>query len=304
MTEPVPYTGLEYALRIDGTTPSTDWDGADSISGIDPDFYYVWGAKTLVPFSNTVIDPAQVVFVRYRDDVVDDDQLPEVDWTYTTTYSAITIRSVSLSCTSHTPDGVFVTNTGDEYTYITLDTGGSNWINIAQTTDREADVENEITAFTTEFDFYKVFDQTQISYLPFESDYDAVAVVNQAVPSTPYDPDTDPPTLPIDSLNYLIPDGRITITVIWALSFTYTIDSDGGQTVHSGSIEIQQELSQPVQDWGSVIQGYQERSSFVVGFRPLKGVPDPNDHVLEWDWYDDDLAISDTEVEHVTIVPE
>ena len=129
MTFEAPYTGLEFALKIDGTTPVTADTPVLQPENGDPDVY-AWGGKTLIPFSNTIIDPSQEVFVRYRQDDENTTD-PEVD--YDTSYLPVAIHSISVTCNIPGIDGVFVTNTGDEWSSVNIDEpAASGWVSALQ----------------------------------------------------------------------------------------------------------------------------------------------------------------------------
>jgi len=266
---------LEWAIISDGGTPgSASLPSSTSTSGSDIIEHYSWADKTLIPFDTTVIT-GQRIYARLHQYIADPITVLPGDEENNDIFPTMTIQSISFSCENYNNPNPFVTNLGNEYITIDLPHGGSsNWFEVAGITDG------------TEYDYFRIFDQAFTSYLPFQSDYDAVALENTTIPSTPYDPDND--IYPIDALIALVPDGRSSLTVTYDLNITYTRSDIAG--TYSEQIKIDQVVSQPTNNWGSIIRGYQARSSYVAAnYRPIKNEVEGKS---PWTWFDDPVTVS------------
>ena len=281
MAEPVPYTGLEWKIVNDGNTPDTGHLTADSPTPDTTPPLYSFEDKTLTPFDGTIIT-GQKVFVRYRQDDVDNPGDPEIDWTYTTTYPSFTITAATITTNApHNDPNPFSTNNGTEF-YTILDAVEeepptitvSNWADQAGITDN------------TEYNYFAIFDQAYSSFLPYESAYDAEPLINQPIPTTPFDPDAIPPQFPIDSLFAFTPDSRSSVDVVYTVTITYYLSDPNSPA--SATIEVDQTCIQPSNDWGSIIRQYQDRSSYVNGYRAIRNIDGTND---PWTWGTESVGV-------------
>ena len=268
-TNVIPVTGLEYTLVPDGTPLGSD---------LGTDGYPYPGSQTPYSFSGVTISydssPALNDYrIQTKFRVVS--YVPAVpsspgsgtqgqpgyvpptaaaDAYYTYVYPEWNIVSQTLTCTSHataTPGNPFEQNVGDELF------GASAGTYLL--TPAEAGITNG-----KKYDYFKVFDQTQIDYIPRLSNYNAGIVENEKVPTTPYNPSANPPEYPTDTVTAFVPDERESVTVSYSLTTVYSYLD----TQFTDTITFTQTVNQNVGDWKTVIKQLIERSNYKHNITP------------------------------------
>lgn len=229
MSITIPTTGLEYTIIPDGNVLGVLYPGSD--------VPFTWSGVNVSYDSSTVLN-GYTIQVRYRVVTLVPPVEPETEPSYFITYPPFNITSQTLTCVSHGDGNPMETNDGNEFFAAAPGTYG---IAVAGITNGK------------KYDYFKVFDQTIIEYYEREGEYDAT-VVEGRVPTTPYDPNSDPVVYPIDAITAFVPDPREQVTVYYSLTTVY----DGG----SETVSIQQTCTQDIDNWTSVIKQMIERSYF------------------------------------------
>ncbi|QIN96783.1 hypothetical protein [Synechococcus phage S-N03] len=135
------------------------------------------------------------------------------------------------------------------------------------------------------YDYFKVFDQSESSYLAALSGYNSEPIENNYIPTSPYDEDADPPLYPIDALTKFIPDTREAVTVTYQLTTVY---NTGGSNV-SSSVSFTHTVTQSTDDWSAQVQSLVERCYYTNGIYP--SMPDPRDPQVPSDGLNPDGSV-------------
>ena len=233
-----------------------------------------WGGFAIPVFQYAAVGTKKL-YIRDMEEVIDNPEDPIENQTTSETYPTFYVQSVTLTSSiepfvSYDVTTQFYTNTG-------VATG---WFDVAG------------IVVGTEYDYFKVFDQAQVSYLPFESAYDAAPSVNVPFPEgAVYDPENN--QYPVDSVFTAMQDGRTevdapyTLTVVWStLSME---DTDETQTTRfTTSFSLVEPCTQSG-DSGVALQTLLAQSSFVAGYRPIRNQDGTND---PWTWGTEPVSVS------------
>ena len=73
----------------------------------------------------------------------------------------------------------------------------------------------------TQYDYLRVFDQAEISYLPRCATINTQFVENSYLPSMDVDPDLPEPKYPMDALSAFVPDDRDSVTITYQVTTVY-----------------------------------------------------------------------------------
>ena len=119
----------------------------------------------------------------------------------------------------------------------------------------------------TAYSYVRVFDQTQASYIPRLSEFDATPVEQQIVPTEPYNP---PDEYPIDALTKFVPDTREFVTINYTLTTTWSLTSLSDPNPTVSSIIVSQDVYQNTNNWSGVVRQYVDRAHYTHGRRPTK----------------------------------
>lgn len=207
--------------------------------------------------------------VYLRDIEHDNPEDPEGDWTYS--YPTFYVHSVTWASAT-TPFYQY-----DAATQFYSNTGsGSDWTDVAGIVNG------------TKYDYFQVFDQSQVSYLPYESAFDAAPVVNAPFPADAvYDPDGDPPSHPVDTAFAAMADGRSEVEVSFTLTVVWSSISMEDESPTTTTFNFVEPCTQSG-DSGVALQTLLAQSSYAAGYRPIStnGDKDP------WTWGTEPVSVS------------
>ena len=282
-TNVLPVTGLEYTLVPDGTPTGAEIGGPNSAYPYPgSQTPYSWTGVTIGYDSSSALNN-YLIQTRYKvvtfvpavpANAGDPDAVPPVpanagsDASYTFTYPSFHIVSQVLTCTSHsvaTPGNPFETELGDEYT------STSNAIYGVGST--------QITN-GMKYDYAKVFDQSEIAYVAPLAPYNATPTEQKRVPTTPYDPDADPPTYPTNTVTSFAPDPRQSVTVTYSLTTVWNFNLNSGAANYNDAdftetISLDQVVTQDLSNLVTIIKRMISRSYYDHNLTPWK--PDDRD---------------------------
>ena len=228
---------------------------------------YPWGGFAIPIFDYGTITN-KTIYLRHR--TTDNPGDPPEDHTFTD--AVYYVHSATLSVNG-TPFYAF-----DSATQLYTNTGEQDevegWALIGGITDN------------TQYNYFEVFDQSQVSYLPYQSAYDASYVTNAPFPNVAYDPDGDPPSYPVDTASSALEDPRSSVDVDYTLTVVWSLVSMEDPSPTTTVFDIADTCTQ-VGDPGTAIRNLLAQSSYVAGYRPLKN-PD-ND---PWTWATDPVSVS------------
>jgi len=297
-TNVIPTTGLEYTLSPDGTPTGAEIGGPNSAYPYPgSQTPYSWSDVTISYDSSPALNGYRVQ-TRYKTAVLTpavpevpsspgnpsavppvpaNPGSPAVDAFYTYVYPEWHLVSQTLTCTSHateTPGNPFETNLGNEYllapnaVYGPLTTAPSS----SGITDGK------------KYDYFKVFDQTQIDHIAALSAYNAPPLDNQKVPTSPYAPSATPPEYPIDTVTSFVPDERESVVVSYSLTTVWNLNVDSGDANYNDAdftdtITFTQTVNQNVGDWKGILKQMINRSYYNHNLTPWmpdgRTPPDP-----------------------------
>ena len=252
----IPTTGLEYVISPDGTAPQGTYEGSQSP--------YSW-SSTNISWASCVQLSGFRIYTRYR--TVTPVVTPPTGTpgqpgynpggtTYNVGYPSWNLVSQTLTSTSHadaTPGNPFQQNNP----YFTATAGSYGPYSNPAT----SGIVNDSC-----YDYFKVFDQSESGYLPALSGYDSEPTEDGYIPTTPYDPDANPPLYPIDALTKFVPDTRESVTVTYQLTTVY---NTGGSNVTS-SMSLTHTVTQSTDDWSAQVQSLVDRSYYKHNILPSK----------------------------------
>ena len=291
-TNVAPVTGLEYTLVPDGTPTGAEIGGPNSsypfpgsqtpYSWSDVTISYnssppLNGYRVQTRYKTATLSPAVPANPGNPSAVPPVPASDAVDASYTYTYPEWHLVSQTLTCTSHatdTPGNPFETNLGNEYllapnaVYGPLTTAPSS----SGITDGK------------KYDYFKVFDRTQIDHIAALSAYNAVPIENQKVPTVPYAPSATPPEYPIDTVTAFVPDERESVVVSYSLTTVWNLNVDSGDANYNDAdftdtITFTQTVNQNVGDWKGILKQMISRSYYTHNLTPWmpdgRTPPDP-----------------------------
>ena len=172
-----------------------------------------------------------IITTRYRTWILD-----PITNTYLPVYQQWELVSQELTCISHTnpfqqPEPLFVSDPGVYISAVSGIVDGSC------------------------YDYFKVFDRSDVAYLEANGPYDSVPIKNETIPD------------PIDALTKFKPDTRESVIVTYELKTEYNIGI--GLTAIYTSI-ITQSVHQSTNNWSAQVKGYVKDALFTLGNRPIK----------------------------------
>lgn len=275
-TNVLPTTGLEYTLVPDGTPTGAEIGGPNSSYPFPgSQTPYSWTGVTISydssPALNNYLIQTKYKVVTLNPAVPANPGNPSavppvpasdaVEESYSYVYPQFHIVSQTLTCTSHaidTPGNPFETNLGNEYTSTSNGLYGT--------------ASTQITN-GMKYDYFKVFDETQIDHIAPLSAYNAAPIDNQKVPTIPYDPDASPPVYPIDTVTSFVPDERESVTVTYSLTTVWNLNLDSSKSNYNNAdftdtITLSQTVNQNVSNWKTVIKQLLQRSYYTHNLTP------------------------------------
>jgi len=285
-TNVTPSSGLEYTLVPDGTSTGAEIPPANqSYPYPGSQTPYTWTPVT-ISYSESPAMNGYRVQARYKNvtyvpgssgDPSAVPPVPATDASYTYSYIQWHLVSQTLTCTSHGSGNPFESSTGNEY--ITA----SNALYGPTTSSPTASGSDAIAGITDgeKYNYFKVFDQSDVGFIAGLSAYNAVPIENQSVPTTPYAPDANPPTYPTDTVTNFVPDERESVTTTYSLTTIYNLITDPSDPNYnayhfSDTITFSQTVNQNIpSSWGPALKELVNRSYYKHNLNPW--MPDPRD---------------------------
>ena len=263
----IPTSGLEYVMVPDGTAPLGTYEGSQSP--------YSW-SSTDISWASCVPINGFRIETRYRSVSSVAPVPPATEPTYNVTYPNWVLVSQALTSTSHadsTPGNPFQ----QDNPYFTAPAGNYGTYDFPATSGVVDD---------SCYDYFKVFDQSESSYLAALSGYDSEPIEDTYIPTTPYDEDADPPLYPIDALTKFIPDTRESVTVSYRLTTVY--NTGVGDDV-TETMDFTHTVTQNTTDWTAQVQSLVQRCYYTNGIFP--SMPDDRDPQVPSDGLNPDGSV-------------
>lgn len=232
----------------------------------DSDGYLNWGNPGIPIFDYLTLYDKNI-YVRFRTDLFDPEEDDPTDPTF---YSNVFVLNAVIEYIH--PQKPFVE--GDEgFVFEPFPVGGVHWQLIGGIEDG------------TRYNYFSIFDQCDLLYLPFRSPYDFEGVSNQPLPPDNYDPANR--IYPVDTVMKAVQDPRDIVLTKYKLTVTYSRSSPTDPNPLQEEFLIKDTCSQ-AGDAGIALRNILDKSSFVAKYRPLK-TTDYTDQ--EFEWFNEEITV-------------
>jgi len=172
----------------------------------------------------------------------------EVSITKTREYLPFVLTNQTLTITSHEDGDVFTTTEGTE---IFVAPPGPYEVAVSGITDG------------SRYDYFKVFDETELHWLPRSSSIKQDYIINKALPTEPPVDDVRArPKLSLDSVSNFKPDTRLSVDIVYEL--VTEIQTTSG--AYSATQIITHTVTQPDEAWDKILELILNRCYFVKGY--------------------------------------